>query len=208
MVSSSPQGFRPAVFRSRRFKPFLMHSETLVGNMSLPREQRKSQPPWLDLGIFAAALAFLAYSLHAFLAPGTRAASPPEPPPSAAEEARAPGPAARSPASEAGHGPPSTEVLQVPCLGGAPRSFTSHARLLRIHGPLCGDAAKLGPAQWRASNESLGEEILVFVNRKDKSLATSYFNLKEGPNELVFVQDGGKGRSRTVRLEVVRPSDP
>jgi hypothetical protein len=57
-------------------------------------------------------------------------------------------------------------------------------------------------ASWKGTNATTGEEILVFVNPKEKTLATSYFTLKEGLNELVFEQDEGNGRIRKAKVLV------
>ena len=172
--------------------------------MSLQREHKKSQPPLLDLAVFAGVLAFVAYSLYSFF--GNRETPRLAPPPKLeAAEIDAP-PAVRKPASQVPiNSAASTEVLHLPCLQNGPRSFTSSARLMQIHSPLCeGDASG---APWRASNDSSGEEILVFVNTKEKILSTSYFNLKEGLNDLVFVQDLGKGRTRREKLQITRKAD-
>ena len=171
--------------------------------MSLHREHKKSQLPWLDLAVFAGVLAFLGYSLHAFL--GARVAVRSALPKADTAEA-ALSPLSRRPASQAAPSSGSTEVLRLPCLHDGPRVFSSNARLMQIHSPLCADDGQ-APAPWHASNESSGEEILVFVNRKEKSLSTSYFNLKEGLNDLIFVQDLGKGRKRQEKLQVIRKID-
>lgn len=167
--------------------------------MSLPREQKKSQIPWLDLGLFAGVLAFLGYSLHAFFGARTPARAPA----SAIEPAAPLPPSERATPSPAIQG--STEILRVPCLHEGSRVFTTSARLLQIHSVLCSGDDKSAAAQWRATNESSGEEILVFVNHKEKNLSTSYFSLKEGRNDLVFVEErGGKGRAHTEKLQVTR----
>lgn len=178
-----------------------MNSETLVGTMSLPREQKKSQPPLADLAIFGGVIAFLGVSLHFFFA-GREApkamplAKPLETP--ATERA----PASQSPAPTT----LSTQVLRLPCLANGPQVVSSSARLIQIHSPLCSANAQAS-ATWRASNATSGEEILVFVNHKEKSLSTSYFNLKEGRNELVFVQDLGQGRTARQMVQINRQAD-
>ncbi|MGZ3658304.1 MAG: hypothetical protein ACXVB9_04205 [Bdellovibrionota bacterium] len=173
--------------------------------MSLQREHKKSQPPLLDLAVFAGVLAFVAYSLHSFFS--NRETPRPAPPPKLEIAENIAPPAVRNPASQAPtSASASTEVLHLPCLQSGPRAFTSSARLMQIHSPLCAEDSIPG-TQWHASNNSSGEEILVFVNSKEKILSTSYFNLKEGLNDLVFVQDLGKGRSRREKIQITRKAD-
>lgn len=181
-----------------------MDSETLLGNMSLPREQKKSQMPWHDLALFVGALAFLGYSLRAFLGGATHSGVP-APPPSLepATVAAAPKPD-RVPASQATPSGGSTAVLELPCLRDNGAGLASHARLVQIHSPFCGDDVRHGDAAWHAANQTSGEEILVFVNRKEKTIATSYFSLKDGRNELLFTQDMGAGKTRSVKVVVSR----
>jgi hypothetical protein len=174
--------------------------------MSLPREQKKAQPPWLDLAVFTAVLGFLAYSLRVFF--GGHAPPPPAELPKSEPSAQAAAKPERAPASQVPQSSSagSTEVIRLPCLREGVHDLSSTARLVQIHSPLCGDG-KSPDGDWHATNESSGEEILVFVNRRDKTLSTSYFNLKEGRNELVFVEDLGKGRVRREKLLVNRKAD-
>jgi|GEM_PF-5138416 len=169
--------------------------------MSLPPKQKKSQPAWLDIAVFAGVLGFLCLSVQIFLT--TRAALSRNP--SAATSATPPpevptrrAPASQSPVSKSSG---STEVLRLPCLHQAARTFSSEARLLQIHAPACNEDLKQASA-WKGSNESSGEQILVFVNAKEKTLSTSYFALKDGVNRIVFRHESGKGRARVQTLEV------
>jgi hypothetical protein len=186
---------------SSGLKPILTNSEKLLGTMSLPRQQKKSQLPWHDLALFAGVLAFLGVSLQSFVAPRTAPAklAPPLP----MNTAQAPSPD-RSPASP--FSPPaaaSTEVLRLPCLHDIAQKLSSDARLVQVHAPLCaGDAAEGG--SWRATNEASGEEILIFVNAKEKLFSTSYFSLKDGINRLVFTEDRGQGGIRREQVEIIR----
>lgn len=174
--------------------------------MSLPPNQKKSQPAWLDIAVFAGVLGFLCLSVQVFLT--TRAALSKNgsrvtatiPPPEA--------PARRAPASQtqALKGGGSTEVLRLPCLQQAGRAFTSDARLLQIHAPACNEDLKQ-VSTWKGSNETSGEEILVFVNAKEKTLSTSYFSLKDGVNRIVFLHDAGKGPAKVQTIEVSKRSD-
>ena len=158
--------------------------------MSLHRDQKKSQIPWLDLGIFALVLAFLGYSTHTFLQ--SRARPPAVSPPPIAPPMDAPPASARSPASQKSEPGGSTEVVKVPCLGLENKELQSGARLIEIQSPLCGTLSRLPKEGWTAVNESSGEEILVFVNPKEKTLSTSYFTLKDGSNLLLFAQEIGR----------------
>lgn len=174
--------------------------------MSLTPNHRKSQSPWVDLGIFAAVLAFLAYSAQATLGFAIRPATKQTISPITATQPVAEPP--RMPASAAGPSPAyrnkgATEVLRLPCLHHADRTFGSEARLLQIHAPACEDDL-LHTASWKARNESSGEEIIVFVNTKEKTFSTSYFSLKEGVNKLVFTHDLRKGQAKTQRFEITR----
>ncbi len=172
--------------------------------MSLPPEHKKPQSAWQDLAIFAAVLGFLGYSVYAFLG-FTRAPAKPSLPP--AELAAQDSGAERRPASTSAPGAGSTEILRAPCLPSpTPLSFQSQARLLQIHASLCPTGKGPSP-NWKAANESSGEEILVFVNGKEKSLSTSYFSLKEGHNQIVFTEDLGAGKSRVEKISVIRKAD-
>jgi hypothetical protein len=166
----------------------------------IPREPKKSRLPWTDLAVFSGVIVFLAVSLHSLFAvrEAPRTAVLPKPL-DAALNARAP--ASQTPPSTA-----TTEVLRLPCLADGPHAANSSARLMQIHSPLCSGSSKAG-ATWHATNESSGEEILVFVNRHDNSLSTSYFNLKEGANHLVFTEDLGKGHHERRAVEVTRKAD-
>jgi hypothetical protein len=174
-----------------------MDSETLLGNMSLPREHKKAQLPWYDLAIFALVVAFLGYSARALL----NGRETPHSTVARLEPAQPLPLPERTPASQAAPG--STEVLRAPCLFAQtpPESFSSTARLLQLASPLCGDEAK-GAAVWHGSNETTGEEIIVFVNSKQKTFATSYFSLRTGRNDLVFTQELAHGRKRVAKVQV------
>jgi hypothetical protein len=173
--------------------------------MSLPREHKKAQPPWLDLAVFAGVLAFLAYSIQSFLGARAPSAAPTPPPtPLASGDALAPVPE-RAPASASAPGVGSTEILRVNCLHAASHGFSSTARLMQIHSPFCDGEEK--SAAWHAVNRTSGEEILVFVNAREKSLSTSYFNLREGTNELEFTEELGAGKTRRNKLLVTRKAD-
>lgn len=173
--------------------------------MSLTPEHKKPQLPWQDVAIFAAVLCFLGYSVYAFLsfqrAQAKRAST-------AAEVADLQSPANdRRPASQSAQSAGSTGILHAPCLiSSNPLSFESQARLLQIHAPLCA-AGKEISAKWRAANETSGEEIIVFVNGKEKSLSTSYFSLKDGSNQIVFTEELGAGKSRAAKIQVIRKVD-
>lgn len=172
--------------------------------MSLPRPKKNTQLAWADLAIFASVIAFLAYSAHAFFFNSTRAPLRQDPAvETKAEPAAEPAPS-RSPASQApvtGKATTSTEVLRLNCLHSTVRSFASSARLMQIHAPFCLDDARQ-KGDWRAKNETSGEEILVFVNKKEKTFSTSYFSLKGGTNKIVFVQEVGKGQTREEKFDV------
>ncbi|HEY8279065.1 MAG TPA: hypothetical protein VIH99_05550 [Bdellovibrionota bacterium] len=169
--------------------------------MRIPRIFKKSQSTWFDLAIFAGVLAFLAYSLNSFLAVrALRRAATVKP----TDNLDTPDNPSRAPASQSTSSLGSTEVIRLPCFQGGLNKLSSQARLVQIHAPLCPTEDMKQVPSWHASNESSGEEILVFVNRKEKILSTSYFNLQEGANNIVFVQDLGKGRSRVEKLLVER----
>ncbi len=170
--------------------------------MSLPPKQKKSQPAWLDVGVFAFVLGFLCFSVQTLLGSNVKppvtksvaevAATVPAP------ETQKRRPASPSPAVKAGG---STEVLKLPCLTQATRSFSTEARMLQIHAPACGEDLKRLDT-WKGSNESSGEEILVFVNSKEKTLSTSYFALRDGVNKIVFTHELGKGPAKIQTIEV------
>jgi hypothetical protein len=166
----------------------------------IPREPKKSRLPWTDLAVFSGVIAFLAVSLHSLFA--VREAPRTAVLPKEAEATLN----SRAPASQtAGVSAATTEVLHLPCLAKGPHAVNSSARLMQIHSPLCAGLTT-SAATWRATNESSGEEILVFVNRHDNTLSTSYFNLKEGANHLVFTEDH-KGRISRQNVEVTRKAD-
>lgn len=170
--------------------------------MSLTPKQKKSQSPWVDLGIFAAALAFLGYSVHFTASFAARKNIP-----AAKVVSEKPN---RIPASQS-HTPAyrnkgATEVLQLPCLSQAAPSLSSEARLMQIHAPACGDDLKQ-TSTWKASNETSGEEIIVFVNAKEKTFATSYFGLRHGVNKLVFRHAPGDGPAKEQRLQITRTTE-
>ena len=166
----------------------------------IPREPKKSRLPWTDLAVFSGVIAFLAVSLHSLFAvrEAPRTVVLPKP----ADLAQN----ARAPASQTSPTTATTEVLRLPCLGKGTQVVNSSARLMQIHSPLCAGAAAKH-ATWHATNESSGEEILVFVNSKENTLSTNYFNLKEGANHLVFTEELGKGKSRRESVEVNRKAD-
>ena len=173
--------------------------------MSLYREHKKPQSAWQDLAVFAGVLSFLGYSVFAFF--GIRHAPPAKDIPPPEVEAPASPSASRQLASQTTPGVGSTEVLRAPCLQTpSPLSFNSQARLLQIHAPIC-PTGKSHALSWRASNESSGEEILVFVNEKEKSLSTSYFSLKEGVNQIVFIEEFSPGQSRVDKVQITRKVD-
>ena len=176
-----------------------MNSEKLLGSM-IPREPQKSRLPWTDLAVFGGVIAFLAVSLHSLFALREAPRTAALPPPAEALQN------ARAPASQTSPSAAATEVLRLPCLANGPHLVNSSARLLQIHSPLCaGSGGK--KANWHATNESSGEEILVFVNHHDNTLSTSYFNLKEGANHLVFTEERGSGRVSRQSVEVTRKAD-
>lgn len=170
--------------------------------MTVTPKPKKAQKPWFDLCVFAAVLAFFVYSARTILAfhqRGTKAAETAE---EKTETNIGRAPASQAPArGKLLQG--STEVLRLPCLTQAERALGSNARLVQIHAPACGDDAEQAAA-WKAANETSGEEILVFVNAKDKTFATSYFSLKEGVNKLVFTHQKRKGEAKIVKLEITR----
>lgn len=183
--------------------------------MTLPTFKKKAQKPWLDLAIFAAVFVFVGFSVHmlfGFVRRGegnlTKATLPvretlPLDTGSAARKLASPSRAKVEGAS--------TEVLRIPCLSQlTQRKLTSGARLVQLHAPACDEDLK-SPSTWTGTNESSGEEIVVFVNPKEKTLSTSYFSLQEGVNRLVFTQEGAKGLKhlkagrRVESLEVRKP---
>lgn len=183
--------------------------------MSLPREQEKSQPAWPDLAVFAGVLAFMAYSVQAFLAP--RAAPRRQVPRAALVELQSPVPS-RAPASLGAPRAGSTEVLRLPCLRTSDVKVSRGTHLLRIQASLCDERAgeavggKAGGEgrssdAWKAVNQSSGEEILVFVSSRDRSLSTSYFTPSAGRSEVLFVQSLGGGRIRREKLTLVRQGE-
>jgi len=175
--------------------------------MSLPLKQKKSQSPWLDLAIFTCVLVFLGYSVHVALLSFARHGNEKQTLPSAPATLSASPPLKRAPAATeiAAKLGAATEVLRIPCLHQAARKFTSEANLLQIHAPAC-DEDILSANGWKAANESSGEEIMIFVNSKEKTLSTSYFRLKEGVNRLVFTHELGSGAAKVQKLEVVSRS--
>ena len=172
--------------------------------MSLPTNPKKAQKPWLDIAIFAAVFAFVGFSVYMLLAFVRRGevkvttAALKEPLPLDTNGG------SRRPASPSPTAVPAgtaTEVLRLPCLGQAKLGkISSEARQLQIHAPACAADLKQ-PRSWTGKNESSGEEILVFVNEKEKTFSTSYFSLQAGVNKLVFTHDT-KGAKRTETLEV------
>ncbi len=66
---------------------------------------------------------------------------------------------------------------------------------MQIHAAYCGTESK-NLASLHARNETSGEEILVFVNQKEKTLSTNYFNLKEGANSILFLREPEKGKEQ------------
>lgn len=174
--------------------------------MSLPTIPKKAQKPWLDIGIFALVFAFVGFSVHMLLGFVRRAEVKAS---TAAVRETLPldtKSGARRPASPSPTAVPigaATEVLRLPCLGQAKLGkLSSEARQLQIHAPACAEDLKK-PRSWTGMNETSGEEILVFVNEKEKTFSTSYFSLQAGVNKLVFTQDA-KGAKRTETLEVLK----
>lgn len=167
--------------------------------MSLYRDQKKPQSAWQDLAIFVGVLAFLAYSIHAFQ--GMRRTALASAPPK--ESISQPTPI-RQPASEAEPGAGSTEILNMPCFQPVMK-FASKARLVQIQANLCSPVRS--GANWQASNITSGDEILVFVNEKEKLLSTSYFNLRPGLNEISFRENGKRIPSAAAaKIEINRSS--
>ena len=78
--------------------------------------------------------------------------------------------------------------------------------MMQIHSPFCEGDLKLG-AQWRARNETSGEEILVFVNQKERTFSTNYFSLQEGSNRIVFERSAGKRGASTEKIQINRKAD-
>lgn len=174
--------------------------------MTLPTNpQKKPQKPWLDLGIFALVFAFVGFSVYmllAFVRRGevkvTTAAVKETLSLDPKSDARKPA----SPSPTAVAAGIATEVLRLPCLGQVKSAsigkISSQARQLQIHAPACADDLK-HPRAWTGVNETSGEEILVFVNAKEKTFSTSYFSLQAGVNKLVFTHE-----KRVEKLEVER----
>jgi len=170
--------------------------------MSLPREQKKSQPPLSDLAIFAGAILFLGVSLHSLLASRQmpHAMVPALVPIESATPERTPASQISAPSTL------TTQVLRLPCLKSEPQVVSSHAHLVQIQSPVCSPKAQASP-HWHASNATSGEEIMVFVNRQEKTLSTSYFTLREGRNDLVFVEDLGSGRAERHPVQITRKAE-
>lgn len=180
--------------------------------MTLPTNPKKAQKPWIDIAVFAAVIVFLGFSVHMLLGFARRGEATLAKPEAPVKETKAlaldTNSAARRPASpspakiEAGT---STEVLRLPCVGQVKGGkLSSEARQLQLHAEACAEDLKF-PAAWKGINESSGEEIIVFVNTKEKTFSTSYFSLHEGVNKLVFTHDTGTGRGAKVgkRVETI-----
>ncbi len=172
--------------------------------MTLPTKAPKAQKPWLDITIFAVVFGFLAFSLYMLLgfvrksdATLTKSVVPVKA--TLPLDATYRKPSSASPAGAAGQ---STEVLRLPCVAQAKGArLSSAAKQIQIHAAACDEDIKQ-PNAWKGVNESSGEEILVFVNPKEKVLSTSYFTLQAGVNRLVFTHKLGKSGSRTELIEI------
>lgn len=171
--------------------------------MTLPTNPKKAQKPWLDVAIFALVVGFLGFSVQMLLGFARRGevkvstAAVKETLPLDGASARKPASPSVSPAVVRDIGV-STAVLRLPCLGQAKGGkLSSDARQLQIHAPACDNDLKQ-PRAWKGLNESSGEEILVFVNPKEKTFSTSYFALQAGVNKLVFTHER---RVETIEVE-------
>ena len=178
-----------------------MDSETLSGTMSLPRGNKKPNSTATDLAVFALVLGFVAYSTHYFYFQTVSPPAPPEfgPPPS--RPAPKPGAAPASAPNPATAGQHANFAAHVHGIGASEHKNRRFFRLLQIQWQLC-DKGKMAVGEWQARNMKTGEEIIIFVNEKERSFATSFFTIEEGANPIQLSRKLGNAPAKLVSIEV------